>query len=87
MKQGSIGTKYQQLHLDVGQRNVGVYKCDECEMEFDLTKPEETQLHKKYHASVVGGIKFTASWAFHPALTSAEFAHTFCLLYTAQQIE
>ena len=52
------GKKLTQLHLDLGQKDVGVYTCKECGMEYDLVKSDEVSLHTKYHASVVGGIDF-----------------------------
>ncbi|RKO90533.1 ESCO1/2 acetyl-transferase-domain-containing protein [Blyttiomyces helicus] len=48
--------KYEQLRLDLGQRNAGVVRCRECEMEYITSQHEDRELHERYHRAVVGGI-------------------------------
>lgn len=60
---------YQQLHIDLGQKNVGVVKCKECEMEWDPARPDEVSLHRKYHQSITGGIKFNV---YHISIDNCE---------------
>jgi hypothetical protein len=45
----------QQMHLDVGQKNVGLIHCDECGMDYDPIVPEEKRAHLKYHTSICQG--------------------------------
>ncbi|KAJ3279549.1 Establishment of cohesion 1 [Borealophlyctis nickersoniae] len=48
--------KYEQLHLDLGQKNVGSVTCKACGMEYALGKQEDEALHDRYHRTAVGGI-------------------------------
>ncbi|KAJ3411745.1 N-acetyltransferase esco2 [Chytridiales sp. JEL 0842] len=50
--------KYDQMVLDLGQKNAGLKQCGECGMSFSNTSKEDGALHVKYHSSVVHGIDY-----------------------------
>ncbi|KAI8593760.1 ESCO1/2 acetyl-transferase-domain-containing protein [Geranomyces variabilis] len=49
---------YEQLHLDLGQKDAVVTRCPECGMEYSKAKLEDDALHAKYHRSVVQGVEW-----------------------------
>ncbi|KAJ3142027.1 N-acetyltransferase esco2 [Physocladia obscura] len=53
------GTALIQTVLDLGQKNAGLSTCKACGMRFTHAAKEDSQLHMKYHASVLaGGIEY-----------------------------
>ncbi|KAF8427487.1 ESCO1/2 acetyl-transferase-domain-containing protein [Tirmania nivea] len=52
--------KLTQLHLDLGQAPART-SCPICHMSYDPSLPEDTLLHKKFHAKSTGGVDFISS--------------------------
>jgi hypothetical protein len=58
----SVGPKkYDQLVLDLGQRNAGMKLCSDCGMSYANISKEDEALHMKYHNSVMGGVDYPVS--------------------------
>ncbi|TPX59971.1 hypothetical protein SpCBS45565_g07605 [Spizellomyces sp. 'palustris'] len=50
--------KYEQLFLDLGQKDTGLVTCPDCGMAFSKAKAEDDALHQKYHRAVVNGVEW-----------------------------
>ncbi|KAJ3047097.1 N-acetyltransferase esco2 [Rhizophlyctis rosea] len=50
--------KYEQLFLDLGQKNAGLQKCAACGMEYTVGKGEDETLHDRYHKAMTGGMEW-----------------------------
>ncbi|CAG8467749.1 12355_t:CDS:10 [Cetraspora pellucida] len=50
----------EQMFLDFGQKNFGVYTCPECHMLYSRGTVEDEVVHAKYHKAVVRGITYTS---------------------------
>ncbi|KAI8917240.1 ESCO1/2 acetyl-transferase-domain-containing protein [Powellomyces hirtus] len=61
---------YEQLYLDLGQRDSGVRTCPECRMEYSKAKPEDDVLHSRYHRAVVYGVEWQG---YKGELTACEY--------------
>ncbi|KAL7748491.1 N-acetyltransferase esco2 [Sorochytrium milnesiophthora] len=51
--------RFQQLRLDLGQRNRGPTTCSDCGMQYQPSSTEDRALHDQHHASVVGGLVYS----------------------------
>ncbi|KAI8998394.1 ESCO1/2 acetyl-transferase-domain-containing protein [Gaertneriomyces semiglobifer] len=57
---GSSGKlHFEQLFLDLGQRDVGITTCPECGMKYSKAKPEDEALHVRYHRASIDGIEWS----------------------------
>ncbi|KAI9199631.1 ESCO1/2 acetyl-transferase-domain-containing protein [Polychytrium aggregatum] len=54
----SAKDSFQQLFLDLGQKQSGIRKCRVCEMEYSVGHPDDEKMHELYHKAVVKGIEF-----------------------------
>lgn len=52
----SSAPKYQQLYLELGQKNLGPITCKECGMSYHRGQQEDEALHDQYHKKAIGGI-------------------------------
>ncbi|RUS16455.1 hypothetical protein BC938DRAFT_476571 [Jimgerdemannia flammicorona] len=50
--------RYEQLYLELGQRNCGATTCAECHMSYNRGQREDDILHEAYHRVAVGGIDY-----------------------------
>ncbi|RUS18899.1 ESCO1/2 acetyl-transferase-domain-containing protein [Endogone sp. FLAS-F59071] len=50
--------RYEQLFLDLGQRNFGATTCPECQMSYNRGQGEDDTIHEAYHRAAVGGIDY-----------------------------
>lgn len=50
--------RYEQLFLDLGQRNFGATTCPECQMSYSRGQGEDDAIHEAYHRATVGGIDY-----------------------------
>ncbi|OZJ04792.1 hypothetical protein BZG36_01873 [Bifiguratus adelaidae] len=51
--------RYEQLYLDLGQKNLFSYTCPECRMSYARGRIEDDALHERYHKASIGGIDYS----------------------------
>ncbi|KAJ3189423.1 N-acetyltransferase esco2 [Gaertneriomyces sp. JEL0708] len=57
---GSSGKPhFEQLFLDLGQKDVGITTCPECGMKYSKAKSEDEALHVRYHRASIDGIEWS----------------------------
>ncbi|ORY00913.1 hypothetical protein K493DRAFT_335140 [Basidiobolus meristosporus CBS 931.73] len=50
--------RFQQLFLELGQKNFGLITCPECKMQYSRGQEDDDAFHDKYHRAVIAGIEY-----------------------------
>ncbi|KAK9761715.1 hypothetical protein K7432_013166 [Basidiobolus ranarum] len=50
--------RFQQLFLELGQKDFGLITCPECKMQYSRGQEDDDAFHDKYHRAVIAGIEY-----------------------------